>query len=125
MICGHDQENLVEIDGQPACYVCWVIDSGNYCFNQHGVPTGPEVAHSEVSSLAAKVRQLAARVAEHDVQLQRLLNAAPVVGLVDVPVKDIETIRYHFRPSSMDECLAALRVGAWLVTLPPVDEEAE
>ena len=72
--CGHSRDNLTTIDDQPACFVCWAIDSGNYTFNQHGIPTGPEVAHSEVSALAKKIRLLAATVAEHGRILQQLLN---------------------------------------------------
>ncbi len=72
--CGHHRHNLIDIDDQPVCYVCWAIDSGNYTF-EHGYPTGPEFAHAEVTALAAKVRQLAAMVANQERILHRLLNS--------------------------------------------------
>lgn len=73
--CGHHVENFIEIEGERRCYVCWVIDSGNYTFpTAHGIPTGPEIAHHEVSALAGAVRRLAEQVAEQGRLLHRLLN---------------------------------------------------
>lgn len=69
--CGHNRSHLTEIDNQPVCYVCWLIDSGNYTYD---LRTGPERFETALVRLAGQVHSLAVAVAEHGALLHRLLN---------------------------------------------------
>ena len=61
LLCGHHRNSMVEIGGQPVCYICWLRGLGNYTYDP-------------VRGLADQVRSLTEQVAEHELILHRLLN---------------------------------------------------